>query len=344
METTKNAVYTATTTGTGERKPLGLWRKAVSVLLALVLAVGVWAAVPVGVNAATAVEKKADKAFRVAWKNEEDFRWGPFQKYPGISDDTDLKPLTLGKKIDYSTLRTLRYFKANASDKYVLSVKKPRYFQPCMYVFNEDGKVLGHYRFTKKVTKHTIKLVKGKTYYFYTCMDLIEDLKISRAWVTVNKTSATLGVGKAITLKASVSPSIKNKKVTWSSSNKKIAAVDKNGKVTAKKAGEVKITAQLAGGQKAVCTVTVKKITAKPSTKAVPASKAVKKNESITLTAPKGTALYYTTNGKNPTTKSTKVKAGKTAEIKITKKTTVKVIAQKSGEIASAVVVRNYTV
>ena len=65
--------------------------------------------------------------------------------------------------------------------------------------------------------------------------------------------SAVVAVGKSVTLKA-------NKKVTWKSSNKKIATVDQNGKVTAKKAGKVTITctAQDAGKKKATCVITVK--------------------------------------------------------------------------------------
>ncbi|MCL2674721.1 MAG: chitobiase/beta-hexosaminidase C-terminal domain-containing protein, partial [Defluviitaleaceae bacterium] len=83
-----------------------------------------------------------------------------------------------------------------------------------------------------------------------------------------------------------------------------------------------------------------------PDTKAAPANKTVKKNSTITLTAPKGVTLYYTTDGKtNPTTKTTtKVTAGKTANIKIDKTKTVKVIAVKSGCTASAVVTRTYKV
>lgn len=46
--------------------------------------------------------------------------------------------------------------------------------------------------------------------------------------------------------------------VTWNSSNKKVATVDKNGKVTAKKAGTATITAKTASGKLLSCKVTVK--------------------------------------------------------------------------------------
>lgn len=70
----------------------------------------------------------------------------------------------------------------------------------------------------------------------------------------LNKKKASITVGKSVKLK------LKNakKKVTWSSSNKKVAVVNKKGKVTGKKAGNAKITAKSAG-KKYICKVTVAK-------------------------------------------------------------------------------------
>ncbi len=79
--------------------------------------------------------------------------------------------------------------------------------------------------------------------------------------VKLNKKSLSLTVGKSKTLK--LKNLKKGQKVKWSSSSKKIASVNKKGKVTAKKAGKAKITAK-AGKAKYVCKVTVK---AKKSTK-----------------------------------------------------------------------------
>ena len=79
--------------------------------------------------------------------------------------------------------------------------------------------------------------------------------------VKLNKTKLNLVVKQSQTLKATVTPKKpSNKKIVWTSSNEKIATV-KNGKVTAKKAGTVKITAQAAdgSGKKATCTVKVSK-------------------------------------------------------------------------------------
>ena len=79
--------------------------------------------------------------------------------------------------------------------------------------------------------------------------------------VSLNKTSASLYVGKSLTLNATVKPSnATNKDVIWSSSNTSIASVNASGKVTAKKAGKTTITvATKDGGHKASATITVKK-------------------------------------------------------------------------------------
>lgn len=80
--------------------------------------------------------------------------------------------------------------------------------------------------------------------------------------VTGIKLSETAAVyaGEKITLKASVVPSdANNQKVTWSSSDTKIAKVDSKGVVTGVKLGTVTITAKTAEGSfKAQCKVTVK--------------------------------------------------------------------------------------
>ena len=66
--------------------------------------------------------------------------------------------------------------------------------------------------------------------------------------VTLNHKEYTVKNGKSVKLKATVSPkNSKNKKIEWSSSNKKVATVNSKGKVTAKKQGTAKITAKVKG-------------------------------------------------------------------------------------------------
>ena len=76
--------------------------------------------------------------------------------------------------------------------------------------------------------------------------------------VTLNYTKYSLKVGQSKTLVATVNPASSKGTVKWYSSNNKIATVSSTGKVTAKKAGTVTITAKTSNGLKATCKVTVK--------------------------------------------------------------------------------------
>ena len=77
--------------------------------------------------------------------------------------------------------------------------------------------------------------------------------------VTLDKATVVLTEEETLTLKATVKPEkATNKAVTWSSNNPDVAAVDKDGKVTAKKTGEATITVTTTdGGKTASCTVKV---------------------------------------------------------------------------------------
>ena len=79
----------------------------------------------------------------------------------------------------------------------------------------------------------------------------------TKSSIKLNKSSVTLYVNgtKTTILKATVTG--KSKKVTWSSSNSKVASV-KSGKVTAKKVGTATITVK-ANGKSARCKIVVKK-------------------------------------------------------------------------------------
>ena len=64
--------------------------------------------------------------------------------------------------------------------------------------------------------------------------------------------------GNKVKLKAKLKPANATEKVTFKSSNKKVAKVTKNGVVKAVKKGKCKITVKTASGKKAVVKVTVK--------------------------------------------------------------------------------------
>lgn len=51
-------------------------------------------------------------------------------------------------------------------------------------------------------------------------------------------------IGDCFVAKTTFSPKVKNKKVTWQSSKKKVATVDKNGRIVAKRPGKTTITAK----------------------------------------------------------------------------------------------------
>ncbi len=102
----------------------------------------------------------------------------------------------------------------------------------------------------------------------------------------INKKTATVVVGKTITLKITGT----KKAVKWYSSNKRIATVSKTGKVKGKKPGRVTITAK-AGKKTFKCKVTVKQVPIKAVASA--ATKKYNAGEySITKTH-SGEATYY---------------------------------------------------
>lgn len=97
----------------------------------------------------------------------------------------------------------------------------------------------------KGTTKITAKSGKKN----YSCTIKVEEPKIS-------KKTLTLKINKSYNLKMNGT----KQKVKWSSSNISVANINKTGKVTAKKAGNTRITAKL-GGKKYFCTVNVPKQT-----------------------------------------------------------------------------------
>lgn len=90
-----------------------------------------------------------------------------------------------------------------------------------------------------------------------TCAVTVNPVPVSS--VTLDKSSATLKVGKTLTLEATVSPdNATDKSVTWESDDEDVATVD-DGEVTAVAAGTAKITVKSFADptKKAECTITV---------------------------------------------------------------------------------------
>lgn len=106
-------------------------------------------------------------------------------------------------------------------------------------IVNSKGKVTAKGKGTA-----TITAIVGNEK--YTCTVDVQTPKI-------NKSKLTITVGNTSSLKINGT----DQKITWKTSNKKIATVDKNGNVVGKKSGKVKITATVLK-KKYSCTVTVK--------------------------------------------------------------------------------------
>jgi len=115
---------------------------------------------------------------------------------------------------------------------------------------NGSGTITGKSNGTAKIT---LKSSGGHT---STC---VVTVTTAVTGVKVSPTTASIFEGANQVLKATVAPSdASNKKITWKSSNTKVATVDTNGKVTAVKAGKADITVTTEdGGYTAKCVVTV---------------------------------------------------------------------------------------
>ena len=92
------------------------------------------------------------------------------------------------------------------------------------------------------------------------CRITVKDRLVSK--ISLNKTKVSIGKGKTfqLTVKKITPTTAFNRKVKWSSSDQKIATVDKNGKVKARKKGTCYIicTAADGSGVKIKCRITVK--------------------------------------------------------------------------------------
>lgn len=102
-------------------------------------------------------------------------------------------------------------------------------------------------------------------------------VKVKTTGVKISKTSLSMYATEKKTLKATVKPSdATNKKLTWKSSDKKVATVSSEGVVTAKKAGTCTITVKTkSGGYVASCKIKVSKY--------VPVKKLSLKKTSVTI-------------------------------------------------------------
>lgn len=140
----------------------------------------------------------------------------------------------------------------NASDKgLVWTSSNPKYAK-----VSSTGKVTG-LKSGKTVTI-TVTTKSGKK--VDTCKVYVGEVAVTG--IKLNKSSASIGAGAALQLKATVSPSTAtNKNVKWASNNTKIAKVNSKGKVTGVSNGTALISCVTVDGEfVAICKVTVKTV------------------------------------------------------------------------------------
>ena len=194
-----------------------------------------------------------------------------------------------------------------------------------LFTVNSKGKLTA-----KKKTgsaKLTVTLASG---YSRTVTVTVQKAAVKTTKLSGLANKLKLEKGKKATLTPVVTPFTSQQKVTYSSSNKKVATVSSKGVITAKKSGTAKITVK-SGSKKFVVTVSVPKTATKAIT-GVPGEVRIKKGKTYTLKAkltPKNSEekLTYSSSNKKVATVS---KAGK---IKGVKKGTA-YITVKSGKVS----------
>lgn len=118
-------------------------------------------------------------------------------------------------------------------------------------VVNSKGKITAKKKGTAKIT---VTLASGKK---ASATVKVQSGTVKTTKVAVNSQKVSLKRGKSFSIKATVSPLTSGQKVSYASSDKKIAVVDRKGIITAKKKGKTTITVR-SGNKSARIKVTVK--------------------------------------------------------------------------------------
>lgn len=168
------------------------------------------------------------------------------------------------------------------------SVKSYKSSNKKIFTVNSKGKITAKNK--SGTAKLTVTLASGKK---ATAKVKVQKSTVKTTKVTVNTSSLVLLKGGNYTLKTTLAPLTTQQKVTYSSSNKKVATVTSKGVITAKKKGTAKITVK-SGSKKKTVNVTVQvKTFAKGDTNAFLNS--CKKIANIIMTD--GNWIYYSGTG-----------------------------------------------
>ena len=203
------------------------------------------------------------------------------------------------------------------------SVKSWKSSNTKIVTVNSKGKITAKKTGTAKITVTT---KSGAT---ATCTVKVQKAKVTTKSLTISKKKLTLQTKKSTTLTLERNPISATEKITWTSSNTKVATVNSKGKVTAKKAGTATITARTSNGKKVTCKVTVKapKVTLKKTSANVKVGNTTAIQIKSTYPANDEVKSYKSSNKKvatvNKNGKVTGVKKGK-ATITVTMKSGAK--------------------
>lgn len=137
------------------------------------------------------------------------------------------------------------------------SIKSWKSSKPKIASVTSKGKITGKKVGTAKI-KVTLKSNISATVTVKVQKKAVTTKKLAVTGKSIKKNKLTLKRKKSVTLKVTRTPVTSTEKITYKSSNNKIATVSKKGKITAKKAGKAKITVK-SGKKKVTIHVTVKK-------------------------------------------------------------------------------------
>ena len=153
---------------------------------------------------------------------------------------------------------------------------------------DEDVATVSEDGFVEAVEEGTtvIRVITDDGYEIAECSVTVTKKSFKVSKVALNKKTASIQIGKTVSLSATISPSYAtNKAVSWKSSKASVASVSSKGIVKGNKVGTATITVTTKdGGKKATCTVTVKPISVN-SVKLNKKTATIKKGNKLTLKA-----------------------------------------------------------
>ena len=177
----------------------------------------------------------------------------------------------------------------------------------------------------QKKTGNATIYVKLKSGLTGTIQVKVQKKKVAATKVVVAEKTVNLQKGQKQKINAYIQPLTTEDKLTFTSSNKKVATVSKDGTITAKKAGKANITVK-AGKKKVTVKVTVQ-APAPTGINGVPATKTLKKGKSFTIKpklTPSGAEAKITYSSSNKKVATVNAKGKVTAKGKGTAVITVK--------------------